>query len=73
MDEHVGKDGLPIHLPMPVNRMGQGPVDFDSPDIHHWVCWCGQDCSWNKAFTDGYRRAYNEGSKDGFRQGFTDY
>lgn len=38
--EGMGLDegGLPAHLPMGVNELGQGPED-DSV-AHHYECWC---------------------------------
>jgi hypothetical protein len=35
---------LPEHLPMPVDDMGNGPVD--DAEAHRIVCWCpkGESC-----------------------------
>lgn len=41
--------GLPVHLPMPVNAEGQGPLD-DSETPARIVCWCADSgCMWTKA------------------------
>jgi hypothetical protein len=42
--ERLGVHGdLPAHLPMGVNKQGQGPVEPDP--AHHYVCWCSDiDC-----------------------------
>lgn len=44
--------GLPVHLPMPVNADGQGPLDStEHPD--HFVCWCADpDCVWTRALSE---------------------
>ena len=39
--------GLPVHLMMPVDRRGNGPLCDDAPlcgccdPIAKWICWCG--------------------------------
>ena len=49
MDEIYYIDGqewradLPVHLSMPVNKDGQGPLNNDDPNIDRIVCWCGDD------------------------------
>ena len=35
--------GLPVHLDMPVNKDGQGPLDDDDPEVDRITCWCGDD------------------------------
>ena len=35
--------GLPVHLSMPVNKDGQGPLDDNDPTFDRFVCWCGDD------------------------------
>jgi hypothetical protein len=40
----IGADGLPVHMPMPVNAYGEGPAYEDvAVDV---ICWCdaGADC-----------------------------
>lgn len=42
-----GDDDLPVHLMMPVDRRGNGPLCDAAPhcgccdDIAKWICWCG--------------------------------
>ena len=33
---------IPEHLPMGVNKDGQGPVDEGDPEYDRTVCWCGK-------------------------------
>jgi hypothetical protein len=40
-DREYGDDGLPIHLAMPVNAKGEGPVRPTSKKFVGWLCWCG--------------------------------
>jgi hypothetical protein len=35
------EDGLPVHLIIPVDENGDGPVPEDETD--HWACWCGDE------------------------------
>jgi len=45
--------GMPAHLPMGVNALGQGPVSDD--EAHHWVCWCGMPkCPLTLVLRDAY-------------------
>ena len=43
----IGMDGLPVHMMMPVDRRGNGPLCDEAPlcgccdDIAKWICWCG--------------------------------
>jgi len=32
---------LPVHMPIGVNKQGQGPTDPEP--AHHYSCWCGED------------------------------
>lgn len=50
----VGEDGLPVHLPMPCNAEGQGPVADHEAET--WHCWCGdRDCLLDRALRDAWR------------------
>lgn len=44
---------VPEHFPMGVTAKGQGPTD--DADLHHYACWCGQQCVWQRAFADVWR------------------
>lgn len=36
---------LPVHLLIPVDENGDGPLDIHDPNIAAFVCWCGNpDC-----------------------------
>ena len=48
MSELHPETGLPVHLGMPVNRDGQGPLDKGDPAFVGWQCWCGDP--WCEAF-----------------------
>lgn len=40
--------GLPIHMPIGVNKQGEGPCEPETP--HHRVCWCSNpNCMWTTA------------------------
>lgn len=32
---------LPEHLPIGINKDGQGPVAEDDPEFDRIICWCG--------------------------------
>lgn len=46
---------VPEHFPMGVTSKGEGPAD--DPEVHHYVCWCGKDCYWQRAFAEVWRRS----------------
>lgn len=56
------EDGLPVHLPMPVNAKGQGP-ERESRAVG-MRCWCGERCLLDRALQEavlaGMRRALRE-------------
>lgn len=53
-DLGIGEDGLPIHLPLPCNEQGQGPVE-DNRALT-WHCWCtDEDCLLDQALRQAWR------------------
>lgn len=56
----VDDGGLPTHLPMGVNKDGQGPED--DAEAHHYECWCiDPDCP----LTAALRQAWEAGRRVG--------
>jgi len=54
---------MPAHLPMGVNRVGQGP-DNDS-EAHHYVCWCGDpECPLTLALGHAWKAGRRVGRSD---------
>lgn len=47
----VDEGGLPAHLPMAVDKDGNGPEDEDK--AHHYECWCPDPaCPLTRALLD---------------------
>jgi hypothetical protein len=59
----LDEGGLPEHLPLGVNELGQGPEN-DSV-AHHYECWCGDpNCPLTAALQLAWRAGWREASPE---------